>query len=49
MKDSLDAFIEEGMQCTYLQTDQGSEWKGDFPEFVQNVDIIYRVSKSHSP
>ena len=49
IKEALEEFIDQGMKCSYLQTDQGSEFKGDFTEFCQDLDIVHRMSKSHSP
>lgn len=49
MKKCVTQFIKEGMKVSYMQSDVGSEFKGDFTEFLRDLGIVHKVSKPHSP
>lgn len=49
MKKCVDEFIADGMEVSYLQSDRGSEFQGDFGAHLQDKSIIHKMSKAHSP
>jgi hypothetical protein len=38
-----------GVKPTYLLSDNGTEWKGEFAEFCEDNDIVQRFVRSYSP
>jgi hypothetical protein len=46
---ALTAFLNQGMRCATIQTDQGTEWKGVFPQFCEDQGITHRLARAHSP
>ncbi|KAJ3029758.1 hypothetical protein HDV00_009444 [Rhizophlyctis rosea] len=45
----LEKFMQEGMKVTYLQSDQGSSFKGNLPEWCAEHGIKLVYSRPHSP
>lgn len=46
---AMEKWISEGMKCSFLQSDNGSEFKGDFPDWCKQQNITHQYSKAHSP
>ncbi|KAJ3025071.1 hypothetical protein HK097_006760, partial [Rhizophlyctis rosea] len=49
VKRAITQFINDGMKPSFIQSDQGSEFKGDFPQWLQSQGIQHQTSKAHSP
>jgi hypothetical protein len=49
MKKAIDDFLQQGMKMSYCQTDLGSEWKGDFVDYVKSKGAKHMYSKPNSP
>jgi hypothetical protein len=49
IKRAMEAFLDDKMICKFLQCDNGSSFKGDFPEFCKEKGIVLQYSKPHSP
>jgi hypothetical protein len=46
---ALRHFLDSGMKCSVLAVDQGSEFKGQFPELCKERGITLFHAQSHSP
>lgn len=46
---AMTEFLNNGMKISYLQHDGGSSFKDEFLTFKQQRNIVWKVSKPHSP
>ena len=48
-KKALDTFLQAGMKCSSLQTDNRSSFLGDFPHFCRTKGFTLHYSQPHTP
>ena len=46
---AMETFLRMGMKVTFLQADNGTSFKGDFPDWCKDNNITLQHSKPHSP